>query len=87
MLKWVNALFEKVITSSTTGNLSTKRLIMLLSAVALILGFLVLIVAGARWTWRTGDIGSGAVTAILGVAATVGGLAGLAYRKPENKPE
>lgn len=74
------------ITSSTTGNPSTKRLAFLAAAIALILTLLEVGGACAWWIAHHGDLGAGAAGALLTVAGTVAALAGVGYRKPESAP-
>lgn len=76
---------KKIITSSTTGSLSTKRVSMLLATVALIASLLAVAAACARWINGSGDLGAGAVAALLGLASSVGLLAGISYRKAEHR--
>lgn len=72
--------------SSPTGVPSTKRHVIVLTAVTLCLGFAALTVACTRWAWEHGDLGAGVVSALLGLAAIVAGLAGSAYRKKPVEP-
>jgi hypothetical protein len=74
---------QRTLTSSTTGNPSTKRLVFLLASAALIVSLLGLTFACARWIIGAGDLGAGAVGALLGVAGSVAALAGVGYRKNE----
>lgn len=79
MIGWI----QRTLTSSTTGNPSTKRTVFLLASVALIVSLLGLTFACARWIIGSGDLGAGAVGALLGIAASVAALAGVGYRKNE----
>ena len=60
-----------------------KRLQLLLSVTCLVLGFLALAVPCAVRIWRTGDLGGGAVAALLGASGPLAGLAGWAHGKPD----
>lgn len=55
----------------------------LASAFALIVSMLGLTWSCARWIIGSGDLGAGAVGALLGIAASVAALAGVGYRKGE----
>jgi hypothetical protein len=79
----VIAWIQRTLTSSTTGNPSTKRTVFLLASVALIVSLLGLTFACARWIIGAGDLGAGSVGALLGIAASVAALAGVGYRKNE----
>lgn len=79
MIQWL----QRTLTSSTTGNPSTKRLVFLLASVALMVSLMGLTFACARWIIGAGDLGAGAVGALLGVAGSVAALAGVGYRKNE----
>lgn len=79
MIGWI----QRTLTSSTTGNPSTKRLVFLLASAALIVSLLGLTFACARWIIGAGDLGAGSVGALLGIAASVAALAGVGYRKGE----
>lgn len=79
MIGWI----QRTLTSSTTGAPSTKRLVFLASASALIVSMLGLTWSCARWIIGSGDLGAGAVGALLGVAGSVAALAGVGYRKGE----
>jgi len=79
----VIAWIQRTLTSSATGAPSTKRLVFLASASALIVSMLGLTWSCARWIIGSGDLGSGAVGALLGVAGSVAALAGVGYRKNE----
>lgn len=74
---------KRILTSSTTGALSTKRAVMVLASASLCVVFLALGLACAVRIWRKGDIGGGAVAVVLGVGGSVALLAGNAYRKRE----
>ena len=78
-------LLRKIITSTTTGNPSTKRVSVLLATVALVVSLLATAAACARWINGRGDLGAGAVAALLGLASSVGLLAGISYRKQETR--
>ena len=60
-----------------------KRLVLILSALGLIVGFLVLAVPAAVKIYQTGDLGGGAVAALLGASGPLAGLAGFAHKKPD----
>ena len=79
MIAWI----QRTLTSSTTGNPSTKRLVFVVAALALVVSLLALTFACARWVIGAGDLGAGAVGALLGIAASVAALAGVGYRKGE----
>ena len=61
-----------------------KRLVLLASAAGLILGFLFLAVPAAIRILKTGDLGGGAVGALLGTSGPLAGLAGWAHKKPDD---
>lgn len=82
-LKSLLEYLAKAFSDSKTGSPSSKRLIALFASTALIASLELLSVMCAKWVYQHGDLGSGAVTALLGLAASVAGLAGVAYRKPE----
>ncbi len=79
MIAWI----QRTLTSSATGNPSTKRLVFVVAAVSLVVCLLILTGACARWIVGSGDLGTGAVGALLGIAASVAALAGVGYKKPE----
>ena len=79
MIQWL----QRTLTSSTTGAPSTKRLVFVVAAVSLVVCLLTLTGACARWIVGSGDLGTGAVGALLGIAASVAALAGVGYKKPE----
>ncbi len=79
MIAWI----QRTLTSSATGNPSTKRLVFVVAAVSLVVCLLTLTGACARWIVGSGDLGTGAVGALLGIAASVAALAGVGYKKPE----
>ena len=79
MIAWI----QRTLTSSTTGNPSTKRLVFVVAALALVVSLLALTFACTRWVIGAGDLGAGAVGALLGVAGSVAALAGVGYRKNE----
>ena len=74
---------RRALTSSWTGNPSTKRLVALLAAVCLLLVLLAVGGACAFWIARHGDLGAGAAGALLTTTGTATTLATLIYRKPE----
>lgn len=79
MLDWI----KNTLTSSVTGSPSTKRLVMLCAAIALILVLLAIGSACSYWIAKHGDLGAGAAGALLTVAGTVTTISGVAYRKDE----
>lgn len=79
MIQWL----QRTLTSSTTGAPSTKRLVFMVAAVSLVVCLLILTGACARWIVGSGDLGTGAVGALLGIAASVAALAGVGYKKSE----
>ena len=60
-----------------------KRLVLLASAGSLILGFLALAVPAGYQIWKHGDLGGGAVGALIGAGGPLAGLAGYAHRKED----
>ena len=74
---------RRALTSSWTGNPSTKRLVALLAAVCLLLVLLAVGGACAFWIARHGDLGAGAAGALLTTTGTATTLATLIYRKRE----
>lgn len=58
-----------------------KRLILLTSAFSLVFGFLLLVITAAYQICREGDLGGGAVGALLGAAGPLAALAGYAHGK------
>lgn len=69
--------------SLSTGQLSTKRHVVVASAGVLCAVTVGLGIASTVWIWRNGDLGAGAVSALTFVAGILAGLAGSAYRKQE----
>ncbi len=67
------------------GEPSTKRHVMAVAAVVLCLVFLGIGVACAVWIHGKGDLGAGAVGALTFSGGLVAALAGVAYRKKEEK--
>lgn len=61
-----------------------KRLLLLLSGCALIIGFLSLAIPAGIHIHKYGDIGSGAVGALICTAGPLAGLAGYAHKKPDD---
>ena len=61
-----------------------KRLILLASAFSLIFGFLLLVVTSAYRVCREGDLGGGAVGALVGAAGPLAVLAGYAHAKKDD---
>lgn len=74
---------RRALTSSWTGNPSTKRLVALLAGVCLLLVLLAVGGACAFWIAKHGDLGAGAAGALLTVTGTATTLATLIYRKRE----
>lgn len=58
-----------------------KLVALVLSVGALILGFLALVVPCAVRIYRTGDLGTGAVAAVVAISAPLAVLAGAAHAK------
>jgi uncharacterized membrane protein len=61
-----------------------KRLVLILAALGLIGGFLALAIPAALRIYRTGDLGGGAVAALIGAGGPLAGLAGYAHKKPDD---
>jgi len=80
----VNSWAARVL-SGPTGP-STKRHLVAAAVFVLCLVTLALGFACAWWVSQKGDLGMGAGGALLSVAATLGGLTGNAYRKPDGPP-
>lgn len=74
---------RRALTSSWTGNPSTKRLVALLAGVCLMLVLLAVGGACAYWIAKHGDLGTGAAGALLTVTGTATTLATVIYRKRE----
>jgi hypothetical protein len=86
MFNTLNQLYDwlgKVLSSGTTGQPSSKRLIALLATLSLILTSQFVGIMCAKHIFMTGDIGTGAVSALLGLATILASLAGVAYSKKE----
>ena len=62
---------------------SSKRLVLVASAVVLLLVTLIIGGACAYWIATHGDLGTGAAGALTLVAGIAAALAGVAHRKPE----
>lgn len=73
----INGLITRLIRADCPE--STKRAVLLAAATALILGFLILTAATANHIRKTGDVGSGAVAALLAVSGPLAILAGAAH--------
>ena len=78
-MRWL----RETLSSVQTGNLSTKRHIIVASAAVLCLVSLILGLSCAVWVWRSGDLGAGAVGALTFSLGILAGLSGSAYRKKE----
>lgn len=66
---------------------STKRWVLIASAIVLMVGFEAIAIACAvRIIWK-GDVGSGAVAALVCVSGPLAILAGASYRKKEEPPK
>jgi len=60
-----------------------KRLVLILSATGLAIGFMALAVTAAYRVLKTGDIGSGAVGGLVAAGGPLAGLAGFAHKKSD----
>ena len=74
---------RRALTSSWTGNPSTKRLVALMAGVCLLLVLLAVGGACAYWIAKHGDLGAGAAGALLTMSGTATTLATVVYRKRE----
>ena len=81
MFSWL----RDALTSSFTGNPSTKRLVAFLAAGVLLLVLIAIGGASAYWIATHGDLGAGAAGALLSVSGPVAILAGAIYRKKEGE--
>lgn len=61
---------------------SVKRTIMFWSGWSLMAGGMVVITPAGVWIWQHGDLGGGAVAAVIAAFGAIAGGAGIAYRKP-----
>ena len=77
MFDWLKA----SLTSSWTGNPSTKRLVAFMAGAVLLLVLALIGGACAYWIATHGDLGAGAAGALLSVSGPVAILAGAIYRK------
>ena len=78
---------KDALTSSFTGNPSTKRLVAFLAASVLLLVLVSIGGACAYWIAKHGDLGAGAAGALLSISGPVAILAGAIYRKKESTTE
>jgi len=71
---------------SHAGEPSTKRHLVFISSIVLCAVFLFIGGACTFWIRKNGDLGAGAVGALTFTGGLVATLAGVAYRKKEEKP-
>ena len=81
MFDWLKA----SLTSSWTGNPSTKRLVAFMAGAVLLLVLALIGGACAYWIAKHGDLGAGAAGALLSISGPVAILAGAIYRKKEGE--
>ena len=78
MIKWIRETL-----AGADGVLSSKRHVVAAAALVLCIVTFGLGLGSTVWIWRNGDLGVGAVSARTFVCGILAGLAGSAYRKPE----
>ena len=61
-----------------------KRLAVVVGCVSLALGFLVVAFPAACWLWKHGDLGGGAVAALIATAGPLGAMVYGVHRKPDD---
>ena len=64
-----------------------KRFVLIVSACGLVLGLLVLAVPAGIQIYKHGDLGGGAVGALIAATGPLAGLAGFAHKKPDTPPQ
>ena len=74
---------REMATNARTRMLSTKRGVMIASASVLLIIALMIGFACGLWIAMEGDLGWGAVFALVSIIGTLAALADRAYRKPE----
>lgn len=74
---------REMASNARTKMLSTKRGVMIASAAVLLVIAMMIGFACGLWIGMEGDLGWGAVFALLSIVGTLAALADRAYRKPE----